>query len=95
MQRSLIVLGLAVFAVGVPVLAEGGIGTIDSADDGRHRVAVMLDPSTGEFIFADDIAREGTADPRLEPGSCGNGIRFLVAVDWWRIWDLAGLEHGE
>ena len=55
MKRSLLLLGLAAFALCVPVLAEAGIGTVDATDDGRPRVAIMLDPSTGEFVFADEM----------------------------------------
>ncbi len=79
MKRSLLLLAL-VFVLGVPVLAEGGIGTLDATDDGRPRVVVMLDPSTGKFIFADEIDALPLVPAAAIPTGNPLGIDLMATV---------------
>ncbi len=54
MKRSLLLLALAVLAVGASSMAQGDDPTRD--DDGQHRVIYAIDPITGEPLFAGDVA---------------------------------------
>ena len=51
MKRSLLLLALAVLAVGASSTAQDR----ERTSDGAHRVAYAIDPITGEYLFAEDI----------------------------------------
>ena len=74
MRRCLLLLALAVLAGGASNMAQADDPTRD--DDGRHRVAVMLDPSTGEFIFAGNIDMMSQALP-LSSSPQGSQVEML------------------
>jgi hypothetical protein len=55
MKLRLLLAGFSALALGASVLAQDSAGTIDAANDGRLRRALVLEPSTGRLLFAEDL----------------------------------------
>ncbi len=83
MKRSLLLLALAVFAVGASSMAQDG----DRTGDGQHRVAYAIDPFTGEYLFAETLTRCSSTPetfPTATSAPSGNLIRMnhVAVVPW-------------
>ena len=87
MKRSLLLLALAVFAVGASSIAQDG----ERTGDGEHRVVYSINPVTGEYLFAGDI------DPLLfnpaETSSQEISVPFGNAIQMNRIAELPVATH--
>ena len=55
MRQPLLLVGLAAFAIGLFSFAQAETGTPVARDDGRHRTAYAIDPSTGKLLFVEDL----------------------------------------
>ncbi len=78
MKRSLLLLALAVFALGFAAVPQSGENT--TATEERHRVVCAIDPITGEYLFAEKVDSALLSTSKTSPpessASSGNSIQM-------------------
>jgi hypothetical protein len=80
MRQPLLLVGLAAFAVGVFGFARAETGTPDAQNDGRHRTAYAIDPSTGRLLFVEDLHAFPSPPMSLIPTGNPLGIHLVATA---------------